>query len=818
MFPITTFLKEVGLAQYAGMLLRSGFDDMETLIEIEDDHLRDLGLPPGHALKLRKRLKEYRATVAPDPSSCDSPTSSATGAGATAGRRARAPRSVDGDRPARAEAWGAAAQEAARGEDLAAQPRRPPKSPETRPAAEEERFQREGAASWAGQSARAIVRASWEQVHASGREVLGELILRNLFRIDREAVRFFDFGEGEVFSSPRFQELSGQLVNALHLCFTGRQGGPGLLRKVFAGPLSREGARKLYRSLTQAVASTIRTGLREGYTADVDAAWHGIVDAFASEAAGEAPEATTAEGPCYVGQEIEGGRERYRIEQHLQRAIFGDVWQVLGLASGQKFALKVVEADLVDQLRNATTAQVCEVPLCEVQFDHIVRGLDHVVQMEEHFGDLHCHFIVSELATGGDLLEALKQRPGGLYERQAQALIRQAAKGLSSLHRRGLAMQDVSLENMLLFVVGDGRWQVRLCDPGQAVVVSFDSATGAETPTPFHGFVGKQFRPPELYSRSPYLATKVDAWCLGWSTFFLLVARPMFHCADPEESDADWALFDRKAFTKLFAQKGWRQTLSPQAKDFILRLMHVDPEARMSVRQALQHPWLLEEQASGAAAVQGAASAACTGAPRAEACEASRAHGADGEVLGQSAGAGQAARSLHDVSTTCDSARSGRASALGSGATASSDDSSWRDRPEAGLRSEGSFHRVVDAGAERRHRRHQHRRQATEAAAEDAQASAPSESGAEGAPGGHCPSPASSASSRWPPPSMPARGQKGALETAVAQSGGPTLLARRLVNSLSPMKPPSFKVHMPTIPHFPLGSLGYSAGQRRTHR
>lgn len=70
------------------------------------------------------------------------------------------------------------------------------------------------------------------------------------------------------------------------------------------------------------------------------------------------------------------------------------------------------------------------------------------------------------------------------------------------------AVQDVSLENMLLYPRGDGEWQVRLCDPGQAAPLTFDEVTGAELPTEFHGYVAKQFRPPELYSKRPYMATK----------------------------------------------------------------------------------------------------------------------------------------------------------------------------------------------------------------------------------------------------------------------------------------------------------------------
>lgn len=250
---------------------------------------------------------------------------------------------------------------------------------------------------------------------------------------------------------------------------------------------------------------------------------------------------------------------------------------------------------MVNQLGRSQDNQLCEAPLCEVRFMEKLRGLEHVAQMEEHFGTQYYHFVVSELASGGDLLEMLKQRPGGFYERQAQDLIRQAVKGLEGLHARGLAMQDVSLENMLIYILNSGQWQVRLCDPGQAAPLTFDPITGAEVRVNFHGFVAKQFRPPELYTKGEYLATKVDSWCLGWSTFYLLVAQPLFHSADPAVHDSDWTLFQRRNFARLFQQKGWRSTLSHQAKDFILRLMQIDPNQRMSLRQALRHPWLAED-------------------------------------------------------------------------------------------------------------------------------------------------------------------------------------------------------------------------------
>jgi len=164
--------------------------------------------------------------------------------------------------------------------------------------------------------------------------------------------------------------------------------------------------------------------------------------------------------------------------------------------------------------------------------------------------------------------------------------------GLATLHLRGLAMQDVSVENMLLYELEDGQWKVKVCDPGQAVTFAVDPVTGIESEVDFGGFVGKEFRPPELYTRRPYLASKVDAWCLGWSTFYLLCAQPMFESADPSVDDPDWELFEDRAFPKLFHEKGWRAGLSTEAKDFILKLMDMNPHQRMSARDALRHPWL----------------------------------------------------------------------------------------------------------------------------------------------------------------------------------------------------------------------------------
>mmetsp|Transcript_44058 Transcript_44058/g.79204 ORF Transcript_44058/g.79204 Transcript_44058/m.79204 type:complete len:369 (+) Transcript_44058:75-1181(+) len=58
--PVAVFLNNAGLGRYSEALISSGFDDMDTLLDIEDEHMRQLGMPPGHIVKLKKRLREMR--------------------------------------------------------------------------------------------------------------------------------------------------------------------------------------------------------------------------------------------------------------------------------------------------------------------------------------------------------------------------------------------------------------------------------------------------------------------------------------------------------------------------------------------------------------------------------------------------------------------------------------------------------------------------------------------------------------------------------------------------------------------------------------
>eukprot|EP00434_Breviolum_minutum_P023825 symbB.v1.2.021018.t1/scaffold1796.1/size101022/3 len=72
--PVVCFLCDIGLPQYVDAILRNGFDDIETLSEMREEHMKSMGFLPGHALKLKKRLREFLGEDAPSTSTTTSTT------------------------------------------------------------------------------------------------------------------------------------------------------------------------------------------------------------------------------------------------------------------------------------------------------------------------------------------------------------------------------------------------------------------------------------------------------------------------------------------------------------------------------------------------------------------------------------------------------------------------------------------------------------------------------------------------------------------------------------------------------------------------
>ena len=58
---VQDFLGTVKLDKYADKFIDNGVEDLETILELQDKHLEQMGVPLGHKLKILKRIKDMRA-------------------------------------------------------------------------------------------------------------------------------------------------------------------------------------------------------------------------------------------------------------------------------------------------------------------------------------------------------------------------------------------------------------------------------------------------------------------------------------------------------------------------------------------------------------------------------------------------------------------------------------------------------------------------------------------------------------------------------------------------------------------------------------
>ena len=100
---------------------------------------------------------------------------------------------------------------------------------------------------------------------------------------------------------------------------------------------------------------------------------------------------------------------------------------------------------------------------------------------------------------------------------------------------------------------------------------------------------------PEIYDRN--YGSKCDIWSIGVIAFILLTGQVPF-----KGNDFNVMLKVRRANYN-FKHPAWNG-ISDKCKDFISKLLTLDPNDRPSAEEALKHPWLDDANLSGKASVE----------------------------------------------------------------------------------------------------------------------------------------------------------------------------------------------------------------------
>ncbi|CAE8686186.1 unnamed protein product, partial [Polarella glacialis] len=215
-----------------------------------------------------------------------------------------------------------------------------------------------------------------------------------------------------------------------------------------------------------------------------------------------------------------------------------------------------------------------------VQEVAVMKTLDHpnIVKLFETFEDDQHIFLVMELCTGGDVQEKLVEQ-GVLTEAQTSIVIRAVLGVLAYLHANHYVHRDIKPENVMY---KDNRADAYV---QHLRVVDFGYSCMHQVGHPLMTKVGSPYYvAPEVLAGS--YDCRCDIWSCGVLAYMALVGYPPFAGL----SDAETLRMVKKG--EYFFHKSTWSPMSKLSKNFIRKLMQVDPDKRYTIDEALAHPWL----------------------------------------------------------------------------------------------------------------------------------------------------------------------------------------------------------------------------------
>lgn len=270
---------------------------------------------------------------------------------------------------------------------------------------------------------------------------------------------------------------------------------------------------------------------------------------------------------------LKGFASKYELGEEVGRGHFGYTCCATsrkGEPKGERVAVKVIPK------AKMTTSIAVEDVRREVKILRALTGHDNLVQFYDAYEDSENVYIIMELCEGGELLDRILSRGGKYSEEDAKSVIVQILKVVAFCHLQGVVHRDLKPENFL-FTSKEDNSQLKAIDFGLSDFVKPDER--------LNDIVGSAYYvAPEVLHRS--YSTEADVWSIGVIAYILLCGSRPF-----------WARTESGIFRAVlkadpsFSESPW-PSLSPEAKDFVKRLLSKDPRRRITAAQALSHPWI----------------------------------------------------------------------------------------------------------------------------------------------------------------------------------------------------------------------------------
>ena len=259
----------------------------------------------------------------------------------------------------------------------------------------------------------------------------------------------------------------------------------------------------------------------------------------------------------------------YELCNYIGKGGFGRVYKVHHKLSNQYRAMKIIQCKSISDNHSSTINK-------EI---NILKNLDHpnIIKVYEFYQSEKYVYIINELCTGGELFDKIVDVKF-FSENVASNIMRQLLSAVAYCHENGVIHRDLKPENILIENSEEKDkefFHIKVIDFGTCEILKKKKLTEQ---------IGTSFYiAPEVIKNS--YNEKCDLWSCGVILYILLCGSPPFYGKNEKEI---FKKIIEGNFT--FRHKIWNK-ISTEAKNLVLKLLKVNPDKRLSAKEALEDIW-----------------------------------------------------------------------------------------------------------------------------------------------------------------------------------------------------------------------------------